>query len=347
MDPVTHTLVGASLGEGGLKRLTALGTPTLLIAANLPDVDVVSYMWGNETALWFRRGITHGVLAIVILPLVLTGLVLLWDRVVRRRGGRVPERRVVGPQILLLSYVGVLSHPLLDFLNVYGMRWLMPFSDEWFYGDTLFIVDPWVWAILIAGIVMGKRRGAGSRERGADRPAEPNTGAWGRERRADGQPSKGNWPVVALVTTAAYIVLMAVSNIAGRTVVARSFAEEGVEVERMMVAPVPLNPFVRRVVVQDPELYRFGTLSWIARPMFTPEPYTLERYAYYRGLWAAVRQPRPRKFMSWARFPYFDVESSPDGYTAYIGDARYTLDPADSWAATTVLRRPGGWLPRW
>ena len=29
----------------------------------------------------------------------------------------------------------------------------MPFSDRWFYGDTLFIVDPWLWLIL-GGAVM-------------------------------------------------------------------------------------------------------------------------------------------------------------------------------------------------
>jgi inner membrane protein len=329
MDPVTHTLVGASLAEGGLKRLTALGTATLLIAANLPDVDVVSYMWGNETALWFRRGVTHGVLGILVLPPALTMAMLLWDRLVRRRAGRVPARRVVGWQILLLSYVGVLSHPVLDFLNVYGMRWLMPFSDRWFYGDTLFIVDPWVWAILIVGIVMAKRRGAG-------RPTQPNTGAGSGEQGADGRPSKGSWSVIALVATVAYVILMAVSNVAGRAVVARSFAEEGVEVERMMVAPVPLNPFVRRVVIQDPEAYRFGTLRWLARRRFTWESETVDRHAGAFVMFATLRKPRGRKFMTWARFPYFEVEGSRSSFAVHIGDARYTFDPHGSWAATTV-----------
>ncbi len=315
MDPVTHTLVGASLGEGGLKRLTALGTPTLLIAANLPDVDVVSYMWGNETALWFRRGMTHGVLAIVILPLALTGLVLLWDRVVRRRSGKIPAKRVVGWHVLLLSYVGVLSHPLLDFLNVYGMRWLMPFSDRWFYGDTLFIVDPWVWAVLVAGLVMAKRRGAGSGERGAGRR---------------------NWSIVTLSVVAAYVILMAVSNVAGRAVVAASLAQDGVAVEGIMVAPVPLNPLVRRVVIEDDDAYRFGTLKWLDRPAFTLDPDTLDKQSEHPAVAAAVRGPRSRKFMSWARFPFFEVDGSDGGYTVHIGDARYTLDPAGSWAATTV-----------
>jgi len=332
MDPVTHTLVGASLAESGLKSRTALGTATLLIAASLPDVDVLSYLWGNETALWFRRGITHGVLAIAILPPLLTGMMLLWDRAVRRRGGRKPAGRVVGWQILLLAYAGVLSHPLLDSLNVYGMRWLMPFSGKWLYGDTLFIVDPWVWAVLIIGIVMARKRGAGSRERGADGPTEPNTGAGSREQR----PGRRNWSMITLSVVAAYVILMAVSNIAGRALVARSFAEEGVEVQRMMVAPVPLNPFVRRVVIQDPEVYRFGTLRWLARRRFTRESETVDRHAGDFVMFATLRKPPARKFLTWARFPYFEIEGPRNRFAVHIGDARYTFDPHGSWAATTV-----------
>ncbi|MDH3571787.1 MAG: metal-dependent hydrolase, partial [Gemmatimonadota bacterium] len=142
MDPVCHTLVGASLAESGLKRRTALGTATLLLAANLPDIDVLAYAYGPVSALWFRRGVTHGVLAWLLLPLLLTLGVLAWDRIVRRRGSRTPTEPVIWPQVLFLAFVGVASHPLLDLLNTYGIRLLMPFSDRWFYGDTLFILDP-------------------------------------------------------------------------------------------------------------------------------------------------------------------------------------------------------------
>jgi inner membrane protein len=43
-------------------------------------------------------------------------------------------------------------------LNVYGIRLLEPFSSQWFYGDTLFIIDPWLWALLIASIWLSRRR---------------------------------------------------------------------------------------------------------------------------------------------------------------------------------------------
>ena len=114
MDNLCHTLVGVALAEAGLRKRSPLATATLLIAANIPDVDGILY-WMNRPieALGFRRGWTHGVLAMAVWPFVLTALMLAWDRWIRRR--RHPERppALPGP-LLLLSLAGVLTHPLLD-----------------------------------------------------------------------------------------------------------------------------------------------------------------------------------------------------------------------------------------
>src|SRR5215216_2877037 len=146
MDNLTHTLVGAALAESGLRRRSALGAATLLVGANFPDIDVVAVPLGRGLEL--RRGWTHGVLALVLLPVVLTALVLAWDRLVRRRrapgaprAGEGDAASVRPGQLLLLAAVSIATHPLLDWMNTYGVRWLMPFDGRWFYGDALFIVD--------------------------------------------------------------------------------------------------------------------------------------------------------------------------------------------------------------
>src|SRR5436309_7543316 len=120
-----------------------------MIASNLPDIDVLVFASGTPSVA-FRRGWTHGVLADVLLPLLFTGVVVL---IARWRG-----RDDIRPgQMLLLAYVGVLLHVLMDLLNNYGVRLLMPFSGHWFYGDVLFIIDPWLWIILGAGIWLARR----------------------------------------------------------------------------------------------------------------------------------------------------------------------------------------------
>ncbi len=160
MDNLTHSLVGAVLGQAGLKRKTGLAMPALIIGANLPDVDAACFFWleGLEH-LAFRRGITHGPPALVLLPLILAGMLWGFDRWQARRGTR-PEGRlpVRFGWLFALSFIGCLTHPAMDWLNVYGIRLLEPFSSQWFYGEKLFIIDPWLWAMLIAGIWVSRRR---------------------------------------------------------------------------------------------------------------------------------------------------------------------------------------------
>jgi inner membrane protein len=265
-------------------------------------------------ALWLRRGVTHGVLALVVLPFLLAGVMILWDRLVRRRGGRVPPDPVVPGQVVLLSLLAVATHPLLDFMNTYGMRWLMPFSGRWFYADTLFIVDPWIWALLAAGIFIARRR----------RKDGPGM-------RAHGAPAR--WALLVLVL---YIGAMGVSNLAARGVVRRSLAALGhAEPVRLMAAPMPANPLRRWVVIEDEEVYRFGSFDWLRRPRFVLDDFVIQRHPLGIAV-AATRGPNARKFLSWARFPYFVAERRRVGHVVHIGDARYTIDPTNSWAAITV-----------
>lgn len=315
MDPVTHTLVGAALGEAGLKRRSALGMATLMIGANLPDIDIVSLAWGSETALWFRRGITHGLPAVVLLPLLLTAVMVLWDRLARHRVGAEHLPAVRPAQVLLLAFLAVLSHPLLDSLNVYGMRWLMPFSGSWFYGDTLFIADPWVWVTLGTGVYLARRRNKEELPR----------------------PVRGSRPAaLALMVVAVYVALMAGSNLAARSVIRRTAADQGIHLSKLMVAPLPINPFVRRVVLEDETSYRIGRFNWLSSPNMRLDDSSLPNYPPDPQAAAATRGPRPRKFLTWARFPFFVVVNDAAGATVRIGDARYTTDAAGSWAVTVV-----------
>ncbi|AWW74941.1 metal-dependent hydrolase [Erythrobacter sp. KY5] len=163
MDNLTHSLVGAVMAQTGLKRKTGLAMPALVIGANLPDVDAACFFWLEGTEhLGFRRGITHGPPALVLLPLILAGLLWAFDRWQAGRGKR-PEGRVPVHfgWLYALSFLGCLSHPALDWLNVYGVRLLEPFSSQWFYGDTLFIIDLWLWALLSVTIWWSIRRERG------------------------------------------------------------------------------------------------------------------------------------------------------------------------------------------
>ena len=71
MDNLCHTLVGAAIGEAGLRTRTRFGAAALMISANIPDLDVLSFLT-DTSPVAFRRGWTHGILAQIALPVLMT-----------------------------------------------------------------------------------------------------------------------------------------------------------------------------------------------------------------------------------------------------------------------------------
>lgn len=157
MENLCHTLVGAALARAGLDRLSPLATTTMLVAANLPDVDVISGLWGDLAYLEHHRGITHSVVGLAVEAPLLAGFVCLADRLVRRR--RDPERPPARFwPLVVVALVGLASHVLLDFTNSYGVKPWLPFDATWYYGDIVFVVDPWLWLLLGGALFLGARR---------------------------------------------------------------------------------------------------------------------------------------------------------------------------------------------
>ena len=148
MDNLTHSLAGWALGQAGLKRKTRKGLAALILGANMPDIDVF-FWWVPWEPLATHRGFTHGLGGVLLLPPLLAGLLWLLDRWQIRRGAEFSS----GPAmhfgwLVALSYIGAISHPLLDLQNTYAVQLLSPLSDAWFHNDALFIIDVWLWAVL-------------------------------------------------------------------------------------------------------------------------------------------------------------------------------------------------------
>jgi inner membrane protein len=142
LDNLTHSLVGLFLARAGLKKFTPRGTAIMVIAANAPDCDTVSFFAGGPTYILWHRNITHSLIAIPLMALMSVALVRLF--------GRKPVHWLAGT---LIAIVAVASHLLLDLTNVYGVRLLLPFSGQWFHWDSTPIVDLALWAILLLGLI--------------------------------------------------------------------------------------------------------------------------------------------------------------------------------------------------
>jgi len=297
LDNLTHTLVGAALAETGLKRRTALASATLMIGANFPDIDVAGLAFPNDIDI--RRGITHGIPAHFVLPFVLAGLMLLYDRYVRRR--RDPSAAPADVrQLVILSAVSIWTHPALDFMNVYGMRWLMPVVNKWFYADALFIIDLWLWIALGLGVW------------------------WSRRARSE-RPAR-----LALAGLMAYTVLMLAITSVSRQQVKAVVGNE----TRFMAAPTVLTPWKRDLLVVEGGHYRFGTWSLMDGVIMGDE--TIVIGDADPAVARARAAPEARGFLNWARFPFYRVEQQGGTTVVHIADARYTGDRGRGWASVEV-----------
>ncbi|MCE7796180.1 metal-dependent hydrolase [Sphingobium sufflavum] len=300
MDNLAHTLAGAALGQAGLKRRTGLGMATLMIAANLPDLDGITMLTGRS--LIWRRGWTHGPISMVLMPVLLTAVMLLFDRWQARRGTRPADRLPVRPGwVLVLAGIGMLSHVLMDLLNTYGVRCLMPFADRWFYGDMLFIVDVWLWSMLAIGIWLSRRR----ERRGGARAARP--------------------ALVALILTTAYVGAMGVAGRAAERYATQQIVAQGLPVPtRVLASPVPIDPFRRQILFEVGDAYGFGDVRWTPGPHFTRAPGLVPTNMGDPAIARARAQDTAvADFLYWSRFPFATVRKDAKGTEVVIGDARY------------------------
>src|SRR5436190_5324935 len=274
----------------GLKRLSPRAMPALILSANLPDLDTfIAPLFGADP-IAAHRGFTHGVGGLVTMPFVAVAIIWFWERLSRSKEGPI---RVGG--LLLACFFGVLSHSSLDFLNTYGTRIAEPFSHRWFYGDTLFIMDPWIWIMLIFGLEM----------------------SWRAERLGANWTRPALWAFGALL---GYIGLNAAISLRA-VAVTRPLVERVTEPRMIVAGEIPLEFWKRRMSWRGDAIGGTGTYE----PLKGLNHVTLDPAIAQLSLddprlaAAAKRDKHVRGFLFWSRMPMI-VEQ---GRRAYLTDQRF------------------------
>jgi inner membrane protein len=300
MDNVCHTLVGAAMAHAGLKRLTPYATGTLMLAANIPDVDVLVFATG-ESPVSFRRGWTHGVIGQALLPIGLTLVVMAWARW-RRPHGPPPRTG----WLLALSYLALYSHLFLDFLNNYGVRLLAPVEWRWFYGDAVFILDPWLWLVLGVGVWLARRRQS-------TQPAGLALGA----------------------ATGYVLVMLAAAAVARQAVILEFRAARGYDPSALMVGPMPVLPFSRQVIIDAGDHYETGVYRFRS-PRLRMDSERIPKNDQLPEV-AAARGTRPvHDFLVWSRFPFWQVRRNGGVTEVTVRDARFPVGDGTFMARVVV-----------
>jgi inner membrane protein len=314
LEPVTHFLTGACMGRAGLNRKTALATLTLMLAAEAPDLDVLSRFDGPAFGFAHHRGFTHSFLGIPIMAAAVVGFVyLIW----RLRGRKLKNPNLPPRWGLLFLYACLagLSHILLDFTNNYGVRPFWPFSEKWYSWDIVFIWEPVMFSVLLLGLILPSFFSLIDQEIGARAPGP-------RGRVAATFALVG---VVLLWGLRDYEHRRAVNALAARTY-------QGADPLRVSAYPALTNPFHWYGVVETPAFFALARVNSLV-PEVDPEdqldihykpeetPVTLAAKSSYIG----------RVYLSWAQYPITETEAldPPEGgYIVEFQDLRFVQLPS-------------------
>lgn len=327
MEPVTHFLTGACLGRAGLNRKTALATLTLTLAAEAPDLDVLSRLHGPAFGFAHHRGFTHSFLGIPLDAAVVVGFVyLLWH--IRGRKVKDPNLPPRWGLLFLYACLAGLSHILLDFTNNYGVRPFWPFSEKWYSWDIVFIFEPIMFTCLLLGLIVPSLFSLIDKEIGA-RPRSPR----GR--------------IAATLSLIAVVLLWTVRDYEHRRAInaleARTY--NGADPTRASAYPDFANPFRWYGVVETSNFFVLAPVDSLGPEVnpgaaeddklqirYKPEetPITLAAKRSYFG----------RVYLDWAQYPItqtealgsleqdsFERDSPGQGYIVNFQDLRYALLP--------------------
>jgi inner membrane protein len=159
VENLTHSLLGAVIAEaalpaGATRFQRGVFYTAGILAANLPDADLAytSIMPSPLGYLLQHRGHTHTIVG--LLPLAL----LIWFVTLAPSISR--ELDGVRKRFWLMAGAALGSHILADSWNSYGVHPFWPIDNRWLYGDSVYILEPWLWTLLGVSVVMntqGKR----------------------------------------------------------------------------------------------------------------------------------------------------------------------------------------------
>ncbi|HLY18740.1 MAG TPA: metal-dependent hydrolase [Bryobacteraceae bacterium] len=310
MDPLTHSVTGLFLGRAGLNRCCAQAPWILVLAANAPDIDIVTLAGGQLNYLNYHRHLTHSLAASPVMALL--------PLLVVRPFTRKPFRWLPAYAISLLA---VASHLLLDYTNVYGIRFLLPFSGRWFRLDITSVVDLWIWAVLLLGL-------AGPllvRLVNAEIGAHPKTSGRG-------------FAVFALLFLLLYNAGRGVLH--SRAVAAldsRMYA--GAAPQRVAALPGPVNPLAWRGLAETADSYSVSDFNLLAE--FDPSRAVIFYKAEPGGaVQAANSTPEFRDFFRFSQFPLERAipVADPDGATRVEAmDLRFGTPARPGFVATAIV----------
>lgn len=143
MDSLSQIALGAAVSVAVFRQRQPIWKSALLgaIAGTLPDLDVLVQFDDPISEMTRHRAESHG---LFYLTLACWPLAWLWRQLAGQHGSF--------QRCWWACWAVLISHPLLDFLTIYGTQLAQPFSDYAFGTGSVFVIDPLYTLPLLLGL---------------------------------------------------------------------------------------------------------------------------------------------------------------------------------------------------
>src|SRR5450432_41638 len=301
------------MARAGFNRTTALATATMTLAAEAPDLDMFGYLKDPIFGWTHHRGFTHSFLGLFLVSGLVVGFMyLIWH--LRGRKTKDPDLPPRWGLLFLYSYLAGMTHILLDFTNNYGVRPFWPFSEQWYSWDIEFLLEPFLMAFLIAGLVVPAFSALINEDMGIR--------------------SKG--PQGRISATLALLGVLAVWGVRDyehrRAVNAlNAYVYEKAEPLRASAYPNWWDPFRWNGVVETQKFYATTLVDSLQSEVDpNAEMQILYKPQDTAVTLAALNSQLGRLYLNWAQYPITEtepIETPHPGYLVRFMDLRYSASP--------------------
>ncbi len=230
MDFVTQVTLGAAVGQAAMHR--DLGNKAILwgmLGGALPDLDVLfNPLLDPVTQLTWHRGISHGLLLVVVLAPLLGWLI-----------ARVHRGRITFEKSALFVFLALGTHILIDLFTTYGTQVFAPFSDHQVSFNTLFIIDPLYTLPLLFFLLLSLL------------PGEVRARLFRN--------------AIGIILSSAYVIVALLFKFSTLTAFEREIERQHIPVQRVMTTPTAFNTVLWRCVAETSDGYYIGYRSLFDR----------------------------------------------------------------------------------
>lgn len=205
MDSITQGVLGAAIGDAILgNKIGKKGAIIGAVIATIPDLDVILYLFYDKLdMLSIHRGFSHSIVFSILGAFIIAFFLnkMKWFESIKFK------------TLILLSWLCLFTHILLDAFTAYGTQLFLPFNNKRVGFDSINVVDPVYTVPLIIGLCLS---------------------LWVFK----SKPESSKYNIYGLILSSLYLTFTLLNKEIAKTRISTKMTEQNIEYSALLTMPV-------------------------------------------------------------------------------------------------------------